>query len=49
VSQKDAHKNAREAKALGKSSFAWAWALDQQLEVRLQDTEERRLGSTGGE
>ena len=34
VSQKEAHKNARDAKAAGKGSFAWAWALDQRPEVR---------------
>lgn len=38
MSQKDAHKNARDAKALGKGSFAWAWALDQQPEVREKQT-----------
>ena len=34
VSQKAAHKNERDAKAAGKASFAWAWALDERPEER---------------
>ena len=39
ITAKDAHKNERDAKAAGKGSFAWAWALDQNTEVTHSVTE----------
>lgn len=34
VSQKEAHKNAKEAAQMGKASFSWAWVLDERPEER---------------
>nr|GMC69545.1 HBS1-like protein isoform X1 [Ipomoea batatas] len=34
ISRKDMHKNEKEAKQLGKGSFAYAWALDESAEER---------------
>ncbi len=34
MSQKAAHKAERDAKAVGKGSFAWAWLLDERPEER---------------
>ena len=34
VSQKAAHRHARDAAAAGKASFGWAWLLDERAEER---------------
>jgi len=34
VTQRQVHRNERDAAAAGKASFAWAWALDERPEER---------------
>jgi len=38
VSQKAAHRHARDAAAAGKASFGWAWLLDERPEERAHGT-----------